>query len=200
MSAAAATATANDLAPKKKGKKTLLIIVAAVLVLAIAGGGGVLYLMKKRAAEAEAAAAAEEGDAPVVAKEKHDEKRTPPVFMPLDAFTVNLADRDAERYAQVGVTLEMEDQHAADELKLYMPAVRNNILLVLADKTAADLMAREGKEKLAREIRREALKPLGFEFDAAEAAATGEDAHAKKKKKEPAYPVRAVQFSNFIIQ
>ncbi|MCK7493223.1 MAG: flagellar basal body-associated FliL family protein [Comamonadaceae bacterium] len=28
--------------------------------------------------------------------------------MPLDPFTVNLADRDAERYAQVGITLEVE--------------------------------------------------------------------------------------------
>ena len=30
-----------------------------------------------------------------------------PAFVPLDPFTVNLADREAERYAQVGITLEL---------------------------------------------------------------------------------------------
>ena len=60
--------------------------------------------------------------------------------MPLDPFTVNLADRDAERYAQVGMTLELADPKAADLLKAYMPAIRNNILLVLAA-FAASLLA-----------------------------------------------------------
>ena len=38
-----------------------------------------------------------------------------------------------------------------------MPAVRNNILMVLAQKAAADLQSHEGKMKLAREIRRAGL-------------------------------------------
>ena len=37
---------------------------------------------------------------------KHDPKAVP-TFVPLDPFTVNLADRDADRYAQIGVTLEL---------------------------------------------------------------------------------------------
>lgn len=205
MSAAAAAAPA-DAAPKKKGKKTLLIIIVAVLVLVLGGGGAAFFMMKKKAA-AEAAAAEDGGEAPAAqeAHDTHHDKGSPPVFLPLDPFTVNLADRESERYAQVAVTLEMQDQKAADEMKAYMPAVRNNILLVLADKTAAELSAREGKEKLAREIRREALRPLGYEVeDDDEEADDGHDAAPKKakkkKKRAPSYPVKAVQFSNFIIQ
>ena len=92
---------------------------------------------------------------------KKGDKQHLPVFLPLDLFTVNLADRDAERYAQVGVTLELADPKTSDLLKAYMPAVRNDVLMLIAHKKAAELQDRAGKLELAREIRRVALKPLG---------------------------------------
>ena len=78
---------------------------------------------------------------------KHDPKAVP-AFVPLDPFTVNLADRDAERYAQIGITLEIEDAKLADQIKNYMPAIRNNILMVLSHKTAGELLEREAIERL----------------------------------------------------
>ena len=120
--------------------------------------------------------------------------------MPLDPFTVNLADRDAERYAQIGVTLEIDDPKVGEELKTYMPAIRNNILMLLAHKTAGELLTREGKLKLMREIRRETMTPLGFDLDV-EADNGSHGGAAKKRKKAPVvYPVKAVHFSNIIIQ
>ncbi len=200
MSAAAAAAAPSDVAPKK-GKKMLIIILAVVVLVLAAGGGGAVWFMKKKAAEA--AAAAEEGGEVEhePAHKEAAEHHTPPVFMPLDPFTVNLADREADRYAQIGVTLELDDAKSTEELKAYMPAIRNNILMVLAHKTSADLVEREGKEKLAREIRREALKPLGIELeDEEEEGVDVKPAKKKKKRAEPIYPIKAVQFSNFIIQ
>lgn len=197
MSAAAAVVAD---APPKKGKKMLLIIVAAAVVLLAAGGGGALWLMKKNAAAAAAAAedGEEEGDV-AHAEEGHD-KHAAPAFMPLDPFTVNLADRNAERYAQVGVTFELDDATSADEIKGYMPAIRNNILMLLSHKSSEELMERDGKLKLADEIRRESLRPLGYELEDAQAEAGETKPHKKKKKREPVYPIKAVQFSNFIIQ
>lgn len=197
----AATVDVTDApVPKTAGKKKLIIIVAAVLLLVLGGGGAALFMVKKRAA-----AAAEEEDGPVAAQVAEepahkDEKRKPPVFVPLDPFTVNLADREAERYAQVGVTLEIDDAKVGEDLKLYMPAIRNNILLLLAHKTAGELLTRDGKLKLAREIRREAMLPLGFNLPD-EDEDTSTSAGKKKKKKAPVvYPVKAVHFSNIIIQ
>lgn len=83
---------------------------------------------------------------------------TSPVFVPLDPFTVNLADRQADRYAQVGITLEIEDAKTGDEIKAFMPAIRNNVLMAIGDRTAADLLGREGKALLAERIRREASR------------------------------------------
>ena len=127
MSAAAAAPTADaGAAPvAKKGKKKLIIMLAVVVLLAGAGGGGALYMMKKKAAEA-AAAAAEEGDdaaAPAHAT-AHADPKHPPTFVPLDPFVVNLADKDTDKYAQIGITLEIDDAKFADQLKVYMPAIR----------------------------------------------------------------------------
>lgn len=197
------TATAVDATPvpAKGGRKKLIIIAAAVaVVLLLVGGGAVFMLKKKAAAEAEGDEAAHADGAPA-ASAKHAEKGAP-VFVPLDQFTVNLADREAERFAQVGVTLEMEDAKAGDKVKTYMPAIRNNILLAIADKTAAQLLDREGKRRLASEIRRETLRVLGVDAPADDDAAGDGSKQAKAKKKTPdeALPVRAVHFSNFIIQ
>jgi flagellar FliL protein len=208
MSAAAVEAAP----PAPKGKKKLILIVAAVAVLALGGGGTALMLSKKKAAE-EAELDAEEGQAPAATKTaaKFDPKAVP-VFVPLDPFTVNLADRDAERYAQIGITLELDDAKTGDTLKLYMPAIRNNILMAIADRTAGDLMGREGKSRLAERVKREVSRAIGYDVGddevepAAAAADDSEDPKPKKKPKkkskaaEPVLPIKAVHFSNFIIQ
>ena len=209
MSAAAAT----EAPPPAKGKKKLIIIIA-VVALVLAGGGGAAVFMMKQKAAAEAAEAESEGAAderaPAKSAAKHDPKAVP-LFVPMEPFTVNLADREAERYAQIGITLEIDDAKTGDQVKNYMPAIRNNILMAIADRTAAELMGREGKTRLAERIKRETARALGFEVadedaaDGAQADTTPAKAGASlaKKKKKPAAPVlpiKAVHFSNFIIQ
>ena len=210
MSAAAAATPAAE-APPPKGKKKMIIIIAAVAVL-LAGGGGAFFMMKKKAADE--AAAAEEGDGTSHVekkpkKDKKDDKHALPIFVPLDPFVVNLADRDVDRFAQIGITLQTEDAHAGDTIKAYLPAIRNNILLLLSRKTSQDLAGADGKERLAAQVLRVSVQPMGIELEDEEAAAA-EDAHAvpvkKGKGKAKQFdtiddsPIKAVQFSSFIIQ
>jgi flagellar FliL protein len=190
MSAAAAAAEPAPSAPAPKGKKKLLITIAAlVLVLGLAGGGGAFYWSKKKAAE-RAAAQAEGGDAAPVEQKKAERKHAP-AFVSLEPFTVNLADREGERYAQVGMTLELNDPKLADQIKVYMPIIRNNVLMLLAHKTSVELLERQGKQRLAQEVLSETARALGIEAPAPAAAGV-----------EPSddNPLRAVHFSNFIIQ
>ena len=175
--------------PAAKGKKKLILIGVATVLLLSALGGGAVYWRAQSKHDESAADAADDGDVDAVAEAKHkkkDDKKSLPVFLPLDLFTVNLADRDAERYAQVGVTLELADLKTSDLLKAYMPAVRNDVLMLIAHKKASELQDRAGKLELAREIRRAALKPL-------------DDADDKSGDADE-LPVRAVHFSSFIIQ
>ena len=203
MSAAAA-ADAVEVPRTKGGKKLVLILAIVGLLLAVAGGAAV-FVMKRNAAAA--AAAEEEGDDPAAehaTAKKKDAHAAPPTFLPLEPFVVNLADREQERYAQIGITLQVDDPQVAEQLKAYMPAIRNGVLMILAHKTSAELLDREGKLKLADEIMRESVRPLGIELDDEDAdeSETHDAKPAKKKKrKAPVHnPVEHVHFSSFIIQ
>lgn len=193
---------AADAPPASGGKKKLIIIIAVVLVLVLGGGVAAMLLLKKKPpAEGEDG---EEAAAAAHAPAAHTPKPgTPPVFVPLEPFTVNLADRDVDRFAQVGVTLEVVDAKFGEQIKLYMPAIRSNILMVLSHKTAAELLSLEGKQKLAKEINRESVRPMGIELEDEEEDPPADEApKKKKKKKKPAVvsPVLNVHFSNFIVQ
>ncbi len=213
MSAAPAPAAKAEDAPKKGGKKKLIIIALAVLLLAGGGGGGWMFYAKQKAAAAAAEAAANGDDeddghaAPKKPAKKHaaGDKGALPVFMPLDPFVVNIADEETERYLQLGITLQLDDVKTGDQVKAYMPVIRNNILMLVAHKHAAELQTPEGKEKLARQIQRETLRPMGVEVEDEEDEEDEDAPKKKKKKKKKAramtdYPVVAVHFSSFIIQ
>jgi flagellar FliL protein len=105
----------------------------------------------------------------------------------------------------VGINLQVDDPKVAEEMKGYMPAIRNAVLMILAHKSAEDILSTEGKQKLAEEIRREAARAMGYEIEDPDAEEPeDEDAPKKKKKKkkkvEPYNPIVRVHYSNFIIQ
>jgi flagellar FliL protein len=195
-------------------KKKLIMIGAAVLLLAAAGGGGWFFFGKSKPAGP---------GAPAQAAAKPASKKTP-IFIPLEAFTVNLADDDADRYAQIAITLQISDSKVDERLKVMMPVVRNRILMILADKTSRQLVTREGKEKLAAEIMFDTGRSIGWEPPKAapapapvpaEPVQKAEGAEGAAAEAAPAAPVAApvpeapvgepnpieeVHFAQFIIQ
>ncbi|MEO8279255.1 MAG: flagellar basal body-associated FliL family protein [Ideonella sp.] len=198
-----ATATADVISPdapkgKGKGKKKLMVILVALLVLLAAGAAGAFFIMKKNVSSANGEEAGEVAHATNKPRSDH-----PPTYVALDPFVVNLADKDAERYAQIAVTLEVDDPKFGDQMKGYMPSIRNAILLVLAHKTSQELLDRAGKDALAEEIMRESVRPMGIEIDPEDAEPEADDGRKKRKKRRaPSVhnPVTHVHFANFIIQ
>lgn len=188
---APAPAPAEGEAPPKKSKLKLIIIAVAVLVLAGGGGGAFLLMGKKKPAEEEEVAA------PKLAPPKN-----PPVFMAMDNLVVNLSDTSGDRMVQLGITIQVQDQKTADLVKLYMPIIRGKVLMLVSQHTSAQLLQREGKEKLASAIHREVGLPLGIVPDEEEDEEEDPKPKKKKKKKAPAppNPVQAVLFTSFIIQ
>lgn len=162
-------------------KKLILIVGVALAVLLAGIGAAALVVSKRAAAEAAADGDSDEDHASSKsARRKADKSGNPPVFVPLDPFVVNLTDREQDRYAQIGIILEIDDAKFGDQLKTFMPAIRNGILMILAHKSSQELLQREGKEMLAEEIMQEAVRPMGIEEDD--------------------NPIRAVHYSSFIIQ
>ena len=186
-----------DAAPPKS-KKLLLIVGLLVVVLALAGGGAWFFISKQRAA------AAEDGDSEPVAHAAP--VGGPPTYLPLDNMVVNLADPGGEKVAQIGITLELFDAKSVDKVKQYLPSIRSGVLLLVSQRTAEELLQREGKEKLAADILREAALPFGGGDEEAEAEPEKPAPGAKKakpaKKPKPRQqmPVTGVLFSSFIVQ
>ena len=188
-------AAAADAAPKPAKKKKLIIIIGAVVLLLVMAGGAAAWVMASRKALDEDG---QEVDA------KSSAVAAVPTFLPMENMVVNLADPGGERFAQVGITLELRDAKTAETVKQYMPSIRSGILLLLSQRHSDELLTREGKEKLATDIAREVAKPLGISIPKASAARNEdedeEEAAARQRRREAKNPVRKVHFSGFIIQ
>ena len=173
-------------APPKKSKK-LLIIILAVVLLVVLGGGAAFMLLKKGDHAEDDEETAEETAKP--AKKKDKKKEAHPVFISLDAFTVNLVPETGDQYLQVALSLEVEDVAAEPEIKAKMPKIRNNLTLLLSSKKASELLPKEGKEQLAEALKDEINSVI--------------EPPVKNKKGgtvAPDGPVKAVLFTSFIIQ
>jgi flagellar FliL protein len=76
--------------------------------------------------------------------------------------------------------------------------------MLASQRTADELLSREGKEKLAADIHREVSRPLGFDVPAAKGrsdTSQGEEGNEPpRSRKAAANPVLRVLFSGFIIQ
>jgi flagellar FliL protein len=136
-------AASPQASPAKRPKRRRSLVLA-LLALASGAGAGAWYVLEP---------AAEARNAP-------DEPRKQSVFVPLDTFTVNLAEPGIDRYLQLGVTLEAANAATADELKRQMPVIRSRILLLLSAKTAEELATTPGKHKLMAELLDEVRAPL----------------------------------------
>ena len=138
-----AEAPAPDV-PKKSHALRWMVI--AVFVL-LAAGGAAWYFLTAHPAGGEAKTAA----------------LKPPVYVPLDPFTVNLAEENGDHYLQIGIVYQVSDDKLVETMKQYMPVLRNRILLLLSAKKPSDLASVEGKRKLVDELVaavREVLPPL----------------------------------------
>lgn len=131
-----------EAAPPRSKKKLLVMI--GLLVTLLAGGSAAAWFFFA-------------GGSTDTASAKEAPSK-PPVYLPLDTFTVNL--HDSEQFLQVDLTLEAAEQAEVDAIKLHMPRIRSRLLTLLAHKTAEELLRPEGKDQLAKAILAEINKPL----------------------------------------
>nr|WP_315595630.1 flagellar basal body-associated protein FliL [uncultured Cupriavidus sp.] len=141
---------ANTLSPSQNGGNTskrgrLMLIGGGVLVVALAAGGFVLGSVLSGNHQPAAPAA------PVL---------PPPIFVPLDAFTVNLKSDDGDRFLHTGLSLKVGDAETQARLAQYQPEARSRILLLLSARQPADLATVEGKRKLAQDIQAAISQPF----------------------------------------
>ena len=132
--AAPAAAQPAQAAPAKRGKARWLIALVMLVLIAGASGGAWWYLRGSHEPQAKSTAV------------------KPPVFHSMEPFTVNLLEENGDHYLQVAVVLQVEEDKVTEQVKTYLPIIRNRILLLLSGKRPSELATPEGKERLVAEI------------------------------------------------
>lgn len=167
-------------APKRSrfGSKLMRLILIAV-ILGVIGTGVVVWLLLQKKNEL----GSDEAEGEQVQATQSVNLSSPPVFVPLDTFVVNLQPEGGERYLQVSMAVRVNNSKTGDALKNFMPEIRHRINLRLTGKLPSEINTPDGQENLAREIAADINGVLGSPL-------TG-GANA---------PVHSVLFNSFIIQ
>lgn len=158
-----------DVQQKPSGKKHLILyIVIALLVLAVAGMGTAFFLLKGKPAGEEEAAA-----------EEHAKVKTAH-YLALDKMVVNFGPGSPVRFLQVNLQVMSYDPEALKAMETHMPAIRNDILLLLGGQKYEAVSTPEGMEQLRGAILAKVQNIL--------------DTHEKNRK------VEAVYYTEFVMQ
>ncbi|WP_028694533.1 flagellar basal body-associated protein FliL [Pseudomonas cremoricolorata] len=160
----------TDKDPAAKGKLKLIILAVVGLLLAIGlSVGATWFVMHKGETAAPAEAAA--GNA----KPKAIYEALSP------AFVVNFNQNGRQRYMQVSISLQARNQADLDALKVHMPVIRNNLVMMFSG---------QGFDTLAG-------SPVGQEMLRQKATAVVQEV-AQKEVGKPV--IDQLLFTNFVLQ
>jgi flagellar FliL protein len=154
----------------KKSKFPVMIVVIVICaVLVIAGASAAFFMvLGSKTKGKDAARSNEETRQEYAAKKdargggKGGEAGAPSgAVRPLDPFIVNLADAQGQRYLKAVIQIETDNPAAEAEITEKMPLVRDEILMILSNKTFDDVATVSGKRMLKREIASAVNRYLG---------------------------------------
>ena len=128
--------------PAGKGKLKLILVIAAALLLAIGlSVGATWYFMHGAQSKPEPAADAAGNAKPAAIYE---------AMAP--AFIANYNQNGRQRYMQVSITLQARNQADLDALKVHMPVIRNNLVMLFSGQSFDTLATPVGQEMLRQKV------------------------------------------------
>jgi len=148
---------------KKGGSMKIVIIASAVVLLLVLIGGGAWFFMSgDDSAEGAGDDTEVLGEAAEGGEEQaSSQKRGTPIYVPLHpAFVVNFENQEKVSFLQVDIQIMTFDSKVEQALKMHMPIVRNELLLLLGGKQYHEINTREGKRDLSQQAIREIQRVL----------------------------------------
>jgi len=130
---------------------TVIVLVVGTLFFAgvLSGGGD---HAADTAAEDTGNSDGEDGGHEGDAQEEDGGETLPAIYLPIDpAFVVNFASQGKARFLQVTVEVMTRDPLMPDQIKLHMPVIRNNLMLLFSSQSYDGVSTLEGKETLREE-------------------------------------------------
>lgn len=204
---------------KKKKKKLFIMIGVAVLLMSISIGGTLLAVKLlssdsgKDVAEETADEEDEEGEEGEEGEEDAEEvgiEAAPAIYYTMTPnFTVNFSVDGRQRYLQAEITLMYRNPEVDSLLLLHMPAIRNQLVMLLSTKSFDELQNPDSREKLKVESlqaiqsildkENAALKQKNKTDDEEEEEDEDEE-DADQTEKENPLVIEQVLFTRFVMQ
>ncbi|RON20382.1 flagellar basal body-associated protein FliL [Pseudomonas brassicacearum] len=140
--------------PATKGKIKLIVLIVVALLLAIGMSVGATWFFMHSAQSKPAAV-----ETAVVGKQ-------PAIFEPMaPAFVANYNQNGRQRYMQVSITMQGRNQADLEALKVHMPVIRNNLVMLFSGQDFTTLATPVGQEMLRQKatasVQEVAQKELG---------------------------------------
>ncbi|MFH1982233.1 MAG: flagellar basal body-associated FliL family protein [Pseudomonadota bacterium] len=129
--------------------KKIIIILSIVGFILVAGLGAGFFIMWSKISQL-GAPPPEKEVAEVAVVEEKVPKLGP--MMALNPFVVNLAESGGSRYLRMTVELELSEEPVRSEIMTRLPQIRDAVLMILPNKTLADINSSDGKETLREEL------------------------------------------------
>ena len=124
----------KDPATNGKLKLILLLVLALLLAVGLSVGATWFFMHKREPAPVDPTAASVKPAA---------------IYEPLaPAFVVNFNQNGRQRYMQVSITLLARNQADLDALKVHMPVIRNNLVMLFSGQSFDTLATPVGQEML----------------------------------------------------
>lgn len=195
---------------KAKKKKLFIMIGVAVLLMTISIGG-TLLAVKLLSSDTQKDVAEESADDEDEEEETEDVgiQSAPAIYYTMTPnFTVNFSVDGRQRYLQAEITLMYRNPEVDSLLLLHMPAIRNQLVMLLSTKSFDELQNPDSREKL----KVESLQAIQSILDKENAALkqknkTDEDEEededeedADQTEKENPLVIEQVLFTRFVMQ
>lgn len=191
----------------QKKKKLFIMIGIGVLLMGLSIGG-TLLAVKMMSSDKKSDEQEE-----VVDEEEVEEEETPAApaiyFTMQPNFTVNFNVDGRQRYLQAEITLMYRNPEVDSLLKLHMPAIRNQLVMLLSGKNFDELQNAESREKLKGEALLAIQSILDKENAALHQQKVDEDEEDEDDEEEdeesdeeqlPALVIEQVLFTKFVMQ
>lgn len=181
----------NQTTGASQSKKKLFIMIGIALLLMAVSIGGTLVAVKLFSSK-------EENAEEIV--EEEAELALPAIYYTMQPnFTVNFNVEGRQRYLQAELTLLYRNPEVEALLKLHMPAIRNQLVMLLSGKSFDELQNPESREKLKEESLAAVQSVLDKE-SAALKEKNKKDDNKDANEKEPPLVIEQVLFTRFVMQ
>ena len=135
----------NEEEKKGSSKKLIIMIVLGLVVLGMGAGGAMFFMGSK---EEPVEMADEDG---MAEGEMMEEEMS--IYHELHpAFVANFSGKSKKKYMQVYIVAMAREDAVIEDLKMHMPAIRNDVLMTLSATTSEEIETVDGKEALRQKV------------------------------------------------